>query len=165
MTSRSYIETLLPELRAYATSISASKTDAEDLVQDAIERGLRANNRPDRIEEMRPWMFRTIRNLHYDELRKLRVRREYFAVEKRLSNEAGTADVARDALIRRAFEKLSPEIREILCLIDIMGLKYAEAATVMDVPVGTIMSRISRARKALLDVVDGSDAMADRTKQ
>ena len=101
-------------------------------------------------------MFRVIRNLHYDELRKRRVRREYSAEEKRLSDEAGGPDTARDVLIRLAFEKLPPETREVLCLVDIMGLKYAEAAKVMDVPNGTVMSRISRARRALLDVVDGA---------
>ena len=61
-------------------------------------------------------------------------------------------------MIRLAFEKLPPEVREILCLVDIMGLKYAEAAEVMSVPTGTVMSRISRARKTLLARVDGDDA-------
>jgi RNA polymerase sigma-70 factor (ECF subfamily) len=102
-------------------------------------------------------MFRVIRNLHYDELRKRRVRREYFAAEKRLSTETGPSDTARDVLIRLAFEKLPPETREVLCLVDIMGLKYAEAAKVMDVPNGTVMSRISRARKALLEIVNGAE--------
>ena len=103
-------------------------------------------------------MFRVIRNLHYDELRKRRVRREYSAVEKRHSDEASGSDIARDVLIRLAFEKLAPDTREVLCLVDIMGLKYAEAAEVMDVPIGTVMSRISRARKALLEIVDGAEA-------
>ena len=86
------------------------------------------------------------------------MRREYLAVEKRLSDEAGISDAARDILIRMAFEKLPPDMREVLCLVDVMGLKYAEAAKVMDVANGTVMSRISRARKALLALVEGSDA-------
>ena len=152
----SQIEVLLPELRAYAVSICASRTDAEDLVQDAVERALKADNRPGQLNELRRWMFRVIRNLHYDELRKLRVRREYFAAEKRLSEETcATYQAARDVLVRLAFEKLPPETREVLFLVDVMGLKYIEAAAVMDVPEGTIMSRVSRARKALLDLVDG----------
>lgn len=162
MAPTTQIEILLPELRAYAIAICSSKDDAEDLVQDAVERGMRAMQRPARLDELRPWMFRTIRNLHYDELRKKRVRREYLAAEKRLSDEAGTSDAARDVLIRLAFERLPPETREILCLVDIMGLKYVEAAKVMDVPTGTVMSRISRARKALLEIVEGSAAVEDR---
>lgn len=66
-----------------------------------------------------------------------------------------TGDHARDVLIRRAFEKLPPDTREVLFLVDIMGLKYAEAAKVMDVPNGTVMSRLSRARRALLELVEG----------
>ena len=157
MASLTQIEILLPEFRAFATAICASGEEAEDLVQDAIERALRTDRRPASLAELRPWMFRVIRNLHYDELRKRRVRREYLAAERRLSNEAGASDMARDILIRMAFEKLPPEAREVLCLVDIMGLKYAEAAKVMDVPDGTVMSRISRARKALLDLVDGAE--------
>ena len=158
MVSLTKIEILLPEFRAYATAICASDVDAEDLVQDAIERALRSDRRPASLDELRPWMFRVIRNLYYDELRKRRVRREYLAAERRLSNDAGAADTARDILIRIAFEKLPPETREVLCLIDIMGLKYTEAAEVMNVPDGTVMSRISRARKALLNLVDGAEA-------
>lgn len=158
MTTLTHIEILLPELRAYAVAISASRDAAEDLVQDAVERGLRAAGRPLRLEELRPWMFRVIRNLHYDELRKKRVRREYLSAEERLSVEGCGGDATRDALIRLAFAKLPPETREVLCLVDIMGLKYAEAAEVMKVPTGTVMSRVSRARKALLDLVDGTGA-------
>ena len=158
MASLTQIELLLPEFRAYVIAICASPDDAEDLVQDAIERALRTDNRPTVLGELRPWMFRVIRNLHYDELRKRRVRREYLAAEKRLSDEAGTSDAARDVLIRMAFEKLSPDMREVLCLVDIMGLKYAEAAIVMNVANGTVMSRISRARKALLELVEGTGA-------
>ena len=161
MASLTQNEVLLPEFRAYATAICASSNDAEDLVQDAIERALRSNSRPTVLGELRPWMFRVIRNLHYDELRKRRVRREYLAAEKRLSHEAGTSDVARDVLIRMAFEKLSPDMREVLCLVDIMGLKYAEAANVMNVANGTVMSRISRARKALLALVEGTGTPAE----
>lgn len=157
MSQLTFIEILLPELRAYAIAICHSRDEAEDLVQDAVERGLRSDRRPALLDELRPWMFRVIRNLHYDELRKKRVRREYFAAEKRLSDETGGSDTARDVLIRLAFEKLPPETREVLCLVDIMGLKYAEAAKVMDVPNGTVMSRISRARKALLEIVDGAE--------
>lgn len=151
-----HIEHLLPELRAYAAALSSGQGEAEDLVQDAVERALKSGNRPQQLNELRHWMFRVIRNLHFDELRKLRVRREYFDAGKRLSAETGHADTARDVLIRLAFERLPPDKREVLYLVDIMGMKYAEAAAVMNVPPGTVMSRISRARRALLELVDGT---------
>ncbi len=158
------LEKLLPEMRAYALSISQDREAADDLVQDAFERVLRSDTRPVILTELRPWLFRVIRNLHYDDLRKKRVRREYFARETRHSDETDRRDTARDVLIRAAFDKLPPETREVLCLVDVMGLKYAEAADVLAVPVGTVMSRVSRARKALLILVGGADAPATREK-
>lgn len=155
MVNLPHLEGLLPELHAYARTICAREDNAEDLVQDAIERAIRSGNRPTKRRELRPWMFRVIRNLRYDELRKRRVRREYLTAEKRLLDvNDGNSDTAGHVLIRLAYEKLQPEAREVLLLVDILGLKYVEAATVMDVPVGTVMSRISRARRALLAIVD-----------
>lgn len=151
------IERLFPELRAYARSISDRLDAAEDLVQDAVERALRHDDRPTELSDLRPWMFRIIRNLRYDELRKFRVRREYLAREKRLSNNARElSDPERDILFRLAFERLPPEKREVLFLVDVIGLKYAEAAEVMGVASGTVMSRLSRARQALRNAVDGT---------
>jgi len=166
MASLTEIELLLPELRAYSRSICHSRDDADDLVQDAIVRALRIDSRPDKLDELRPWMFRIIRNLSIDELRKKRVRREYFQAQERLSgNMSSGADVARDTLLRLAFEKLPPKTREILFLVDIMGMKYGEAADVMGVPNGTVMSRISRARRALLVLVDGPVEADTRRKK
>ncbi|MDS1138379.1 RNA polymerase sigma factor [Nitratireductor indicus] len=166
MTHLSQIELLLPELRAYARSICGYAESPEDLVQDAVERTLRHETRPERTEELRPWLFRVIRNLHYDELRKRRVRREYIAEQKRLMDESdGTSSEGRDILIRLAFERLPPETREVLFLIDIMGFKYAEAAEVMSVPIGTVMSRVSRARRELLRRVNGNDQDEEQAKQ
>ncbi|MEM6587379.1 MAG: sigma-70 family RNA polymerase sigma factor [Pseudomonadota bacterium] len=159
MASLTQIELLLPELRAYALTICLGhQQDAEDLVQDAIERALRAQNRPVKLVELRRWIIRVIRNLHYDELRKRRVRREYSAAEKRLMGEASLkTNVDRDILIRLAFEKLPAEKREILYLVDILEFKYADAGWILDIPRGTVMSRVSRARAALLALVDGNE--------
>lgn len=163
--SLTQIKILLPEFRAYAIAICASANDAEDLVQDAFERALRTKNRPLKLDDFKPWMLRVIRNLHYDELRKRRVRREYLMAQRHFSDDAEASDSARDTLVRMAFEKLKPDMREVLCLVDILGLKYSEAAEVMNVPNGTVMSRVSRARKALLELVDGSGHVIDKEKR
>lgn len=164
MALRSHIEALIPEMRAYAAAICVRPEDeAEDLVQDAIERALRFENPPSRRNELRPWVIRIIRNLHYDELRKRRVRREYSATEERLSsNSSSGTTIDRDILVRLAFEKLAPSHREILNLVDVLEFKYSEAAQLLNVPKGTIMSRVSRARKALLDLVDGDGSMQSK---
>ena len=154
MSSSAQLEILLPELRAYARSIAVSVEDADDLVQDGVERALRAVGRPASLDNLRPWMFRVIRNLNIDAHRKIRVRREFSQAQGRfLSETSVNRDMAQNILTRIAFEKLPPATREVLFLIDVMGLKYSEAALVMDVPEGTVMSRISRARRALLDKV------------
>ncbi len=156
MTSLTQIEILLPELHAYARWICTPPDDPEDLVQSSIERSLRTPDRPVKLDDLRPWMFRIIRNLHLDELRRRRVRREYSAREKRLSSETGEVrDMSRDVLIRLAFEKLSSDKREILFLVDVIGLKYSEAAEVIGIAHGTVMSRISRARRELRQAIEG----------
>ena len=153
MTVWPLIVELRAELFAYARSVADSRHDAEELVADAIERAARARSRPAGVRAFRLWMFRIIRNLSIDELRKRRVRREYSEAAARLSDDLRRSALGEEerALVRLAFGRLSRNEREILFLIDVMGLTYREAAEVMDVPQGTVMSRISRARKALLD--------------
>ncbi|MEM9584378.1 MAG: sigma-70 family RNA polymerase sigma factor [Pseudomonadota bacterium] len=163
MASLTQIELLLPDLRAYAKALCVEHhEDAEDLVQDAIERALRTENRPHKLSELRPWIIRVARNLYYDELRKRRVRREYFAAEKRLhSDNSYRPQMDRDVLVRMAFEKLPADTREILYLVDILDFKYSDAAWVLNVPKGTVMSRVSRARAALLALVEGDGSSSD----
>lgn len=156
MSGSTQLELLLPECRAYARAICSRRDEAEDLVQDAMVRALGASQQPDRVEELRPWLFRVIRNLYYDELRRRRVRRAYLNLENYVSNGiyAGP-DQERDVMIRHAFAQLPADSREVLFLVDIVGLKYKEAAEVMNVPSGTVMSRISRARRAMLNRLEG----------
>ncbi|MEQ8655060.1 MAG: RNA polymerase sigma factor [Kiloniellales bacterium] len=150
------ITQLLPDLRAYARTLADTAQDAEDLVGDAIERTIRSDTYPRELASLRPWMFRTIRNLAFDELRKRRVRREYAAGLARLEGAGQTQglSVEDSALVRRAFEGLNGREREILFLVDVMGFSYAEAASVLEVPKGTVMSRLSRARRAFIERVD-----------
>ncbi len=160
------IATLFPELRAYARSIADSVEEAEDLVNDAVERAAKTAGRPDDLAGLRHWLFRVIRNLSIDELRKRRVRREYALAVSRLSHEASQRRLGIDdaVLVRRAYEKLKASEREVLFLVDIMGMTYAEAAAVMEVPNGTVMSRLSRARRALLDLLGGEKAPRRATR-
>lgn len=155
---------LMPEFLAFARSVALNPSDADDLVQDAFERALRSDSAPDDTPSLRRWMFRIIRNLNIDTARKTRVRREYSDGYMRLyDNMPPSSDTACDVLVRRAFDTLPPATREVLFLVDIMGLKYAEAAEVMDIPAGTVMSRLSRARKTLCDKIAGPETAKDKT--
>lgn len=147
---------LMPEFRAFARSVAVNPSDSDDLVQDAMERALRSDGVPEDVTSLRRWMFRVIRNLNIDTVRKIRVRREYSTAQTRLYDEMpATSDTARDTLVRIAFDALPPATREVLFLVDIMGLKYAEAADVLEVPTGTVMSRVSRARRVMCDRITG----------
>ena len=158
MPSASRIEILLPELRAYARSVSDNLADADDLVQDAVERTLRTKSHPIEVDDLRPWMFRVIRNLNLDTLRKKKVRMEYSRAQSRLSIDlTQSRDHANDVLVRMTFDKLPAPMREVLFLVDVMGMKYSEAAEVLEVPNGTVMSRVSRARRALIEAMQTED--------
>jgi len=144
---------LQPELLAYARSLTLDISGAEDLAHDAVVRALQSRSAPKQIADLRPWMFRIIKNLFIDKKRKERVQREFSITQNRLSDiePAQTGDPVEALMVRQAYAKLAPREREILCLVDILGMTYAEAATVIDVPVGTVMSRVSRARRAMIE--------------
>jgi RNA polymerase sigma-70 factor, ECF subfamily len=159
VTINDQIGRLRPQLVAYASVICRNADQAEDLVQDAIERALAAPAAPKDLVDLRPWMFRVIRNLYIDDLRKARVRTEYASHHKRLSDEdpREDGDPLRDLLVRQAFEALSPRHREVVFLVDVMGMRYSEAGNVLGVADGTIMSRLSRARQTMLAQLDESN--------
>ena len=144
---------LRPELLAFAASLTQNAGEAEDLAHDAVVRVLQSGSAPKSASDLRPWMFRIVKNLFIDRKRKERVRREFSIAQNRLSNiePTHTGDPVEALMVRQAYAKLSSRVREILCLVDILGLTYAEAAAVIDVPVGTVMSRVSRARRAMIE--------------
>lgn len=149
---------LRPQLVGFARAICGTP-EADDLVQDAIERALKADSPPLESPDLVPWMFRIIRNLHVDELRKSKVRAEYVDYQKRLSGEGYNreSDPLQDLLVRQAFEALSPPHREVIFLVDIMGMRYLEAGEILGVAEGTIMSRLSRARQAMIGQLNQSN--------
>lgn len=156
MRLRAALETLRPDLMGYAMSLCGRAPDAEDLVQEALLRALRAPASPRVRDELRGWMFKILRNVHIDAMRRERTRREYFADQARFSGEGPRGEAARlnDLLVRQAFERLSESQREILFLVDMLGMRYAEAADILQVPHGTVMSRLSRARRMLIEKMD-----------
>lgn len=142
----------LPALRRYALSLTRNASDAEDLVHDtlvrAIERG--ATFRPE--GNLRGWLMSILHNLYVDGRRS---GASAAAHGQEMAAQAGEAlapnqlDSVRLAQVRRAFDSLPDEQREAMHLVTIEGLSYDEAAAVLNVPAGTVMSRISRGREAL----------------
>src|SRR5699024_6038601 len=110
---------------------------------------------------LKRWLFRTMRNLTIDGFRKARIRREHAAAEAGLAQRQATApDPAERLALCAALEALRPEERDIVVLVDVAGLTYAEAAAATGSPIGTVMSRLSRARRALVRALEPSDRPA-----
>lgn len=150
MTSWKALVELLPELRAFSRSITSDREAADDAVSDALERAALSSRAPSHGSALRNWMFRTIRNLHVDRYRRARVRRDHAASLVDHENHAFQSDPERHAVLRDALSRLQDHERKIIELVDIIGLTYAEAAEQLNIPVGTVMSRVSRARAALM---------------
>jgi RNA polymerase sigma-70 factor (ECF subfamily) len=145
---------LLPRLSAFAYTMLGDADAARDLVQEAAARALAAVRVPDEPAAYRAWMFRIVRNAALDELR----RRRHTEVD-----DPGPVDVWRyddvriaKITVEQGLAALGPSHREIISLIDIAGFSYADAAGLLGVPPGTVMSRLARAREALLAAIDAS---------
>jgi len=144
---------VLPRLRRFARGLTGSVVEADDLVQAACERALARREQFQEGTRFDSWMFRIVQTIWIDQLRSRRVRKEEIDVaEARIgSDEPVRQAEARLALdeVRHAVDRLPPDQRAALLLVTVEGLSYKEAAEVVQVPVGTIMSRLARARLAL----------------
>lgn len=141
-----------------ARSITGSSHEAEDLVQDSLLRAYRSIDGFDG-RHPRAWLLTIVRNTHINRNRRQRpeLLDDPDATERTAhdptapSTEDLVVDQSFDAEVQQAMARLSPDGRAVLELVDIAGLSYAEAAEALDVPVGTVMSRLHRARKRVRD--------------
>ena len=144
----------VPHLRRFAYSLTRSAADADDLVQSVIERVL-DRGVPDDVE-LKKWMFRVCRNLWIDGLRASKTRMDAVPELRAqpadtLSSEQVAGDQMMMARTREAIDALPPAYREVMTVVGIGGASYKEAATMLDTPIGTIMSRLGRARAMLAE--------------
>jgi RNA polymerase sigma-70 factor (ECF subfamily) len=158
---------VLPRLRRFARGLTGSAAEADDLVQAACERALTRSHQFQEGTRFDSWMFRIVQTIWIDQLRARDVRKEESEVaEERLGSDAPVRRIeARLALseVREAIELLPPDQRSTLMLVTVEGLSYKEAAEVAGVPVGTIMSRLARARMALQQRLDAGGAVRRST--
>lgn len=151
---------LLPRLRRFARALTRHPHDADDLVQLALERSLAhaAQRRPDM--QLAGWVFGILRNAWIDEQRSRGRRARLFAPQEageQVADAAGCA-VAEMLAVQEALDKLPEEQRLVVALVLIEGLSYKEAAHVMEVPVGTVTSRLARARETLQSLLGEAGA-------
>jgi RNA polymerase sigma-70 factor, ECF subfamily len=157
------IEPQIPALRRYARALVGNAAAADDLVQDCLEKAVGSWHQR-RGGDPRPWLFTILHNLAVSQFRRQAVRGQHVAIDA-----AGEHDVRQDAvqedrlIYRDVMEKLSrlpEELRSVILLVAVEDLSYAEAASVLDIPLGTVMSRLSRARERLQHELEGTRSAA-----
>ena len=144
--------TLAPQVRRYAFALTRNPADADDLLQTTLERLLSRDVPED--AELTKWAFRVCRNVWIDEIRSRRVRREAVPeLEAAPQPEVSTEEAVMARInLKRAqagIDALPEEQREVLALVAIAGMAYRDAAEALSIPIGTVMSRLARARAAL----------------
>ncbi len=161
---RRQIEALRPRLYRLAYGWCRDPHTADDLVQDSLERALsRLSNLRDQ-ERLEVWLVRIMHNRHLD---LIRARREHDLIDEESVTTGTTpeAETEQEQLTRRtraAVAQLPPDHRHVLLLVDLQEFTYAEAAAALGVPIGTVMSRLSRARARLRALLDAPpDTAAD----
>lgn len=142
----------IPHLRAFARSLTRNREQADDLVHDAAVRALAAEDQFCPGTNFKAWIFTILRNLHYNRWREHRVRSALLEDPTLAGERVGPPQEAalkvRD--FKRAFWRLGQDQREALILVGASGMSYEEAAAICQCPVGTVKSRVSRARQQLM---------------
>ena len=159
---REGIEAAVPALRRYARALTRNRELADDLVQDTLVRALRSEHLF-HGGDIRSWLYTILTNLNRNRLRALARRPALQAIEDNDAAEvAGPEAGARD--IERALASLVEDQRSALLLVVLEGLSYREVAQVQGVPIGTVMSRLARARLQIKAYLDGERPALRRIK-
>jgi RNA polymerase sigma-70 factor, ECF subfamily len=158
------IEAEIPRLRRYARYLRHEPEQADDLAQECLARALAKIDTWQPGTNLRAWLFVILRNCHIDEIRRERRIRPLAdtPVDELILARPGTQETnVALSEARTAYLSLSQEHREVLLLVAIEGLQYEQAAAILEVPVGTVRSRLSRARQAMRQALDsGRGALA-----
>lgn len=164
--TRRELAALLPRLRRFAYGLTGSQDEGDDLVQSACERALA------RLHQWRPgtrldsWMYRIVQTVWIDRVRSQRIRT---AADPEVLERLQGGDAARElearldlARVRRAIARLPEEQRLVLVLVTVEGLSYKDAAATLGIPIGTVMSRLARARLELGRMLERAEPSSAR---
>ncbi len=151
------VEPMIPALRRYARGLLRDVEVADDIVQDCLERVVLNWNRR-REENPRPWVFAILHNLAVNRLRQDARRGASLPIEDAPESVGSRAATQEDTIygkeVMAAIDRLPPDHRSILLLVSVEDLSYAEAAKILEIPLGTVMSRLSRAREQLRTMLE-----------
>lgn len=168
MSIRDDIADQTPRLRRYARGLLRDPAAADDLVQDCLERALSRTHLFQPGTNLRAWLFTIMHNLHINAIN--RARRSHglegnTPIPENQPGEGGAAPHDRLRLrdLERALHQLPEEQRAVLLLVGMEGMTYAETAAVLDIPAGTVMSRLARGRERLRDLMDEKTSSPGKT--
>ena len=163
------IEACIPALRRYGRTLLRDAQEVDDLVHDCLVRALERLETRRSSGDLRAWLFAIMHNLFVSRTRRARVRGSQRSIES-VPEDALSAGGGQESRIQmrdllRALDAMPLEQRSVLVLVSVEDLSYAEVAQVLDIPIGTVMSRLSRARERLADAMDdGPAAMRPRRR-
>jgi RNA polymerase sigma factor (sigma-70 family) len=153
------IEPVIPALRRYARALVRNRAAADDLVQDCLERAISHWNQR-REGDPRPWLFTILHNLAVNQFRRSAHRGKHIAIDEANEDDFGQDAVQEQKLMYQdvldKLARLPEDQRAVLLLVAVEDLSYADAARVLDIPIGTVMSRLSRAREKLQQEIEGT---------
>ncbi|MCH4061247.1 MAG: sigma-70 family RNA polymerase sigma factor [Acetobacter sp.] len=141
-------------MRRYSRILTRDPHRAEDLVQDCLERALRRMHQVRDLSDLRPWLFTIAYRLHISQWRRLKSLVTPTETTPEPIQDAPQIPHLEWKEVINAFERLSDEHRQVLLLVGVEGLEYETVSDILGVPIGTVMSRLSRARDALHRLVD-----------
>ena len=155
------LEACIPALRRYARILLKSRQDADDLVHDGLVLALGRLHTLQDESRMRPWLFAIIHNLFVSRMRRRQRQGETVPIdlidEEKMSITAVQEDGLRQRDVMRELAKLPEDQRLVIVLVSVEDLSYAEVGQVLGIPIGTVMSRLSRGRERLRQAMDGEE--------
>ena len=146
--AKSLVE-LIPRLRRYARALVGDRATADDLVQDTLERAWTKLHLYRRGTDLRAWLFTVMHNVHVNRVRAMRTMDPTDDEMPELAQRAPQDDALLVRDLERAIARLPDEQREVLLLVTLEDMTYEEVARALGIPIGTVMSRLSRAREKL----------------
>ena len=154
----------IPALRRYARALLRDKEGADDLVQDCLTRAWSRRHLWKQPGNLRAWLFTILHNLYANQIRSLSRQPRFAPAEAAESQgqrprQVGHVEVTE---VLDALDGLNDDQKQAILLVAVEGLRYEEAAQVLDVPVGTVMSRLSRGRERLREITSGDPAPSIR---
>lgn len=148
----------IPSLRRYARALMRHPDRADDLVQDCLERGWRCLHLWDPGSDLRAWLFTIMHNLYVNQVRRYCAAPQFVPIDdaERCPDMTTSAEGALHIQnLEHAIALLPDSQREVLLLVALEAMRYEEVAEILDIPVGTVMSRLHRARERLRGLLDG----------